>query len=274
MDPQKALIASLKAYYSEHGIGAEENFHCKHEAECKGELPYCNPALRGRDCFSTASEPWIGPNYGLDLKIPKLVFVSLDSGDAGTGSRAIECRDGWAPGVRVAPPKEKRRHWFCTCEIAHRLVCAFDPDLCDTRIEDAEAYFAHTNSARCCQNKGGNRQADPVLFDNCRKFVGPELEIFRPDILVSQGDHAKDAVLKHFSPLRTIYSWPDKGGACKVLRIAGQECLWYHTYHPNQGRGLFWKQREQVILPDDGLSRVVREFIATRDVGNGTAEGA
>jgi hypothetical protein len=278
MDDQKALIGSLKAYYSEHGIGAE-NFRCRHEPECRGSLPIFDPSAPVQDSFSPASEPWTGPRFGETEvpRIPRLVFVSLDSGDAGAeaGSSAIEVRDGWAPGVWVATPKEKRRHWFCTCEIARRLIRTFRSSIADIPIEDAQAYFAHTNSARCCQNKRGNRQADPVLFDNCRKFVGPELEIFRPDVLISQGDYAKDAVVKHFSPpLRTVRTWPDKLGACRVLRIAGQECLWYHTYHPNQGVGFFWKQREQVILPDDGLSCVVRDFITTRDGGNGSAEGA
>jgi hypothetical protein len=278
MDDHKMLIDSLRAYYSEHGIGAE-NFCCKHEAECKGALPYCDPPKRERDCFSTAVEAWIGPDYGVG-NLPRLVFLSLDSGAAFKCRRVIERRDEWHPGHWKERPgweKEKKgwhlSHWFRTCEVARRLLREFDQrvgNISRKDMWDTERYFAHTNSARCCQNKKGNAEAHRILFDNCREFVGPELEILRPDILISQGDWAKLAVQQHFpAPLRTFHSWLGILGECKTLKIGGQECLWYHTYHPNQGGGFFRCQWKIVIEPYEGLPRIVVEFMKAREAGAG-----
>ena len=44
----------------------------------------------------------------------------------------------------------------------------------------------------------GASQADRTLFENCRRFIPEELRLLSPDIIVTQGGPAKDAILKGF----------------------------------------------------------------------------
>jgi hypothetical protein len=56
------------------------------------------------------------------------------------------------------------------------------------------SQWAHTNSGKCSQNKDGHQQASPQLFKNCRKYLGREIRILDPDIIVTQGKPARMAV--------------------------------------------------------------------------------
>jgi len=168
------LLSNLKAFYRENGIGADGEFSCVFKRDCSGNAPNIDLLPR---------ESHVGTRYGIG--VPRLVFVSLDPGSIKPGAdRRIERRDAWKPG-----PKKwnKSRHWYRTCQIAWRVLSASNPALAGMLVEDMEPYFVHVNSARCSQNKSGNAQADFRLFANCRKFIGPELEILQPRILITQG---------------------------------------------------------------------------------------
>jgi hypothetical protein len=53
-------------------------------------------------------------------------------------------------------------------------------------FRDIHKYFAHTNSAKCKDADRKSGQGPPLVFNNCRKFIAPEIEPLRPDILVTQ----------------------------------------------------------------------------------------
>ena len=244
MPPYDDLVPALKAYYEAHGIGAAR-FSCPHSEECSRNSPHFTPAI----------EPHLGRRFGDG--IPRLVFVSLDSGSL-DGDRGIE-RSEAASSWRLAG-RDKIKHWYRTCELAQRILSAFDSSISGIRTEAVASYFAHLNSARCCQNKKGRAQADPILFTNCREYLGPELEIFRPDILITQGRYAETAVRHHFAPVRTTPAPWDTADSYHVLEIGGSQCLFYHTHHPRYARG-FNRQRKLAILPDDGLRAVALTHI-------------
>jgi hypothetical protein len=115
-----------------------------------------------------------------------------------------------------------------------------------------EGYFAHLNSAKCCQNKPAGQQADQILFDNCRQYIGPECAIFEPHIIVTQGDKAKEAVGKRWTNCEER-TYP--GGAGKeniplrIVDVGPRTAVWFHTYHPNQRGGLYHQQRKKWVLP-------------------------
>jgi hypothetical protein len=242
-----SLLQSLKSYYREKGIAAD-GFRCPHIGMCR----------RDKDRFVEATEAHIGLHYGVGM--PRLAFVSLDpgSGSADVESRSLErCsrhQEWTAQGI------VKNRHWYRTCEIAHRILSAFRPSLKDRRVEEMSNYFAHLNSAKCCENNVGNRIGDDILFDNCRDFLGGELDLVGPHILVTQGDQARRAVRQHFPSLNSFRMSACGRPQFDLLRIAEHPCLWYHTYHPNRF-GDFNRQRREVILPDECLQRVVVKFI-------------
>lgn len=182
----------------------------------------------------------MGPRYG-EGTLPRLLFLSLDSGE---GRRDPQQRTGEAVrrqaldcDVAALP---KNRHWYRTHEMAWELLRQFEPHL---TVADTRLHFAHVNSAKCCQNKRGRERADSTLFENCRRFIPGELRILKPDVVVTQGRPAKDAVLKSYGAQqhdkRTVESDRRrfKRDACYetgLIEIEPDEklCLWLHTFHP------------------------------------------
>ena len=124
--------------------------------------------------------------------------------------------------------------------MAYVLLRQFDPQL---SVADARLYFAHVNSAKCRQNKGGRKQVDSTLYENCLRFIPEELRILSPDVVVTQGGRAKDAILNSFSVRRHILRTMESGS--RFRRYAHYETgliefdpdkktsLWIQTYHPN-----------------------------------------
>jgi uracil-DNA glycosylase len=106
-------------------------------------------------------------------------------------------------------------------------------------------FFAHTNSAKCCEHNPGRAKARSVLFKNCRQFIPEELRILAPDVLVTQGHEARRIVAKDL-PLLMHDVREVKGASYEagiIQLTAAKQALWLHTYHPNN-YGLFHPQRK------------------------------
>lgn len=228
------IIQDLKRYYNEVGISATK-FRCEHLSDCK------------RDCtnFTTAIEAYVGSKYGQG-KVPRLLFLSLDSGggEADPEARTMEAcrvREETSCDVNRLP---KNRHWYRTHELAYVLLKDFlpaaelDPQPL-TISPSIHFYFAHTNSAKCCMNKDNQKMADWQMFKNCRQYIAGELSALRPAILVTQGDWAKEAVETSFQ-FTVKGNQKDRGHA--IVIINSREVLWFHTYHPSHFGG-FNRQR-------------------------------
>ena len=252
------MLESLTAFYEANGISPVD-FRCPWRAECSARSPD----------FTEAKASFVGPRYQ-ERTLPRLLFLSLDSG---SGHKNPQRRTAQAVRMReldrdvAALPKN--RHWFRTHEMALELLRQFDAQL---QVADTRLYFAHVNSAKCCQNKSGRETADSTLFENCRRFIPGELRILNPDVIVTQGGRAKDAILKNFEvrrrDVRTVESDPRfrfdaryETGLIK-LKPDSKTCLWLQTYLPNNfGRfnpqrthcwplyaeevGRFWRSRER-----------------------------
>ncbi len=109
-------------------------------------------------------------------------------------------------------------------------------------------------------NKAGNKKADPVLFQNCRGYLKEELSILRPEIIVTQGDEAKKAIVSIRE--KTLSRMDDYAS---VIRLNGDDIFWLHTYHPSN-YGLFNKQRrsnktKKVSLGWEKYSKKAHQFI-------------
>ena len=154
-------------YYEKVGISAL-GFKCKHYRECRSEC-------EDKSKFTKAREPYIGEYYG-KKGIPKLLFLSLDSGDevpcpqCKTIKALREANLIWEPEGRL-----KTKHWYRTHQFAWAVFNGlnkvslskwdigkvnarmhFDPV---KEIHKIKAYFAHTNSAKCCMNNIHAKQA-------------------------------------------------------------------------------------------------------------------
>ena len=251
------MLRRLNAFYESHGI-SPVNFRCPSRSACSAGSPH----------FTEAKMSFVGPRYG-KRNLPRLLFLSLDSGRGRS-----DPRERTAEAVRrrcvdcdvAALPKNT--HWYRTHEMAFALLRQFKPNL---TVADTRFYFAHVNSAKCCQNKSRRKQADSILFENCRRFIPGELDLLSPDIVVTQGGPARTAILKSFSvrpyDVRAVDSPGYTYGAryetgVIELRPGAKRLLWVQTYHPtNFGRfqpqrrycwplyveavGRFWRSREK-----------------------------
>ena len=230
------MLRELNAFYESHGI-SPVGFSCPSRTMCSANSPR----------FTSAKASHVGPSYA-DGELPRLLFLSLDSGSADPDPRQRTAeavrRQNLAMDVAGLP---KNKHWYRTHELALALLRQFKADL---RVADTRLYFAHVNSAKCCQNKDHRRQADRTLFENCRRFIPGELRVLSPDIVVTQGGPAKDAILRSFVVqqhcVEAVEQDRYKNDAHYEVGFIEVEptktSLWLHTYHPGN-YGHFNSQR-------------------------------
>lgn len=250
------MLRRLNLYYERHGI-LPDDFRCASYSACSAGSPK----------FTEAKASHVGPRYG-ERGVPRLLFLSLDSGSAQADPRLRTAeavrRRNLALDVAQLP---RNKHWYRTHEMAFELLRRFKPGL---TVGDTPLYFAHVNSAKCCQNKSERSQADKVLFENCRRFIPGELRLLRPDVVVTQGGWAEEAVRRSFDiqehrrrGLRVEGYKLDARYETGLIELGAEAgtALWLHTYHPNNyGRfnpqrkgcwplyadevGRFWRSRE------------------------------
>ena len=223
------MLRKLNVFYEEHGI-LPDRFRCSSYSACSAGSPG----------FTSAKASYVGPRYE-ERELPRLLFLSLDSGSADPDPRqrtAEAVRQGNLAYDVAALPKNK--HWYRTHEMAFVLLQQFKPEL---TVVDSRLYFAHVNSAKCCQNKSQRQQADKVLFENCRRFIPGELRLLSPDVLVTQGGWAEVAIRKNFDilqhderpvPSSSNYKNDARYETGRIeLEPGAKTVLWLHTYHPN-----------------------------------------
>lgn len=238
------MIQRLRLYYVQNGIGAV-NFRCLHSAACSGE------SVR----FTSAKESFVGLDYERGT-LPRLLFLSLDSGSAETDPRkkTLQAIRGLEMAERIdALPRHK--HWYLTHELAWVLLRQFKPTL---TIGQTSSFIAHANSAKCCQNNAARRQAEDVLFNNCRGFIPGEIRLLEPDIIVTQGMQARRVIEQGFVILEHQAVNAGTGHSVAIVRCGSRRALWIPTYHPSN-YGKFWPQKRECW---SGYAVAVGQFAA------------
>ncbi|MXZ12593.1 MAG: hypothetical protein F4Y78_01075 [Candidatus Dadabacteria bacterium] len=246
----ETMFQRLSRYYQDNGI-LSTSFTCPHKEECSGDSPkFTGP----KSAFVSTGYENRSPN------LPRLLFLSLDSGDGDKDDRnrlpgALRQQEEIERDVLALP---NHKHWYRTHELAWYIFKRFNPDI---RLEDAKGHFAHANSAKCCMNKPGRKQADRVLFRNCRKYLKGELEILCPDVIVTQGAEAKKAVVSFYKPPERI----GEDEYASTILMNSRKVFWLHTYHPGNW-GAFNRQRNfdktrNLALGWDKYSHMIHEFI-------------
>ena len=242
------MLKQLGHFYRMQGIFAT-HFTCRSRPACsKG----CN------DTFDGPKSAAVSTGYQ-DGDLPRLLFVSQDR-----CPEVLDPEERLPSAVRVGMENvnvcglPRNQHWYLTHELAWYVLKCFDKDL---TLERVKHYFAHTNAAKCCQNKRDKSPADWWLFENCRPYLDGEIRVLRPDIIVTQGQRAKDGL----RPIVDIQERIDEF-AC-IVHFNGRRLFWLHTYHPSpNNRWRFYPQRAKD--PETGLcegwqryAEHIREFI-------------
>ena len=244
----ETMFQRLSRYYQDNGI-LSTSFTCPHREECSGGSPK----------FTGPKSAFVSTGYeNRSSNLPRLLFLSLDSGSGDRNDRnrlpeAVRQQEERERDVLALP---KHKHWYRTHELAWYIFKRFRPSI---KLEEAKEHFAHANSAKCCMNKPGRKQADKILFRKCREYLRSELEILRPDIIVTQGAEAKKAVGLFCETFERIDEY------ASIIRMNSRKVFWLHTHHPS-GWGAFNRQRnfdknQNLALGWDKYSRKIYEFI-------------
>jgi hypothetical protein len=238
------MLESLETYYRFNGIYSLD-FHCQHLQSCES----------GNKNFVKAKGAFVGTEYEQGT-LPRLLFLSLDPG---CSERNPEKRT--PEYVRRKEEEEcdvneltKTHHWYLTHKLALTLLKGIKPDL---QLQDTHLYFAHTNSAKCSMNNSHHKQAKNKNFKNCREYIGGEITILKPDILVTQGKFAKVAVEQVLGILEG--SADSRAWSYKRVHIGGKKTLWFQTYHP-RNFGKFKQQKDECFVK---WAKIVSEHYGT-----------
>jgi hypothetical protein len=219
------MLTELTQYYNFKKISAI-NFDCPH---------YRKVCSKGCNNFTCAQEAYVGSEYE-NGELPRILFLSSDPGWPRPNpiGRTLSSLRNELQGANIP----SKGHWHETYEMALMILSSFNKQF---TIDSISPYFAHTNSAKCCQNKKGGKQADDILFEYCKEFIPGELSILLPNILITQGDKARQAVNGAF---KVIY---EQEGLCdyKIIELTNEHrTLWFQSYHPSNF-GRYWPQKKQ-----------------------------
>jgi hypothetical protein len=223
------MLKELSSYYQRNGISPLD-FRCQHLQDCS----------HGNNRFVEAKGAFVGTEYEKGT-LPRLLFVSLDPGSSNSSPKqriveSVRFQEEHECNVAKLP---KARHWYRTHELAWILLKRIKPDL---QLQDTHLYFAHVNSVKCCVSNENHQSAPPVLFRNCQKYIGGEVALLEPNILVTQGKKAREAIQQSY---KISESLGDKSICSHTwIFIEGKKVLWFHTYHP-RNFGKFNQQRRE-----------------------------
>ena len=130
-------------------------------------------------------------------------------------------------------------HWKWT----HRMALAVSVPIAEQKgrppldLDDVHKYFAHGNSARCKSIDRGHRQAPDRLFRNCREFIGEEIQILDPQIIVAQGNLAHQALDScNHGVLRRVQH-PEEANPryhYRIVQIGDHEAMELRVYYPSE----------------------------------------
>lgn len=258
-----AFYEEVMAYYTDNGLSVKD-FRCPEFEKCEKH------AKDG--VIIRSKEPYIGKKYA-EGSIPKLLFLSLDPGKENVEieKRTMKYVSDYVPVEWYVGEKNPciRSHWYRTHEFAFDVfkclnethpalfnfeIGTLDDGRKDNRQPTIGSYFAHTNSAKCCLNLKDSAEADEPLFKNCKAHVIGELGVLKPDILVTQGNRAREvieAAIKQGKYTRCQYTEQNisksgsKNDYC-ILQADGRKIIWIHHNHPTSARwgGGFKKNHE------------------------------
>lgn len=239
------LRRELRDSYVRSGVASGE-FSCP-------QLPSCQKAVGGRE-LSNGSDSHVGSSYGQPFR---LVVASMDRGQ---GSEDIWQR---IRSVEALGSTGLNAHMRGTLHLLRKLI----------RIEAPQVWrhFAMTNTAKCCYSGPGMASVKPALYRNCAPYAVNELDILRPDLIVTQGKKARlftvgrtrvlpgalaEEALEH-ADCNTVEERSLLHRRVKILSLDRTDTLLLESVHPS-ARHYWYRFRDQELPL---LVRVVRHLV-------------
>ena len=241
---EEASIASVEEVIDGNGCydyeGMLSSFRCPKKDSCR---EVCRAEYRPSDedptfLFSPRTECIPVSQYYVEReykgrRIPRIVVVSLS-----------------APKPELKPPcpTEASRscplnpNWRGTTTTVRSLLAPFIDlalagDGGDESTEIIEQLFVHIRTGKCCSNANGSRQEPDQLYKNCGGYLKKEVSILKPDVVVTQGNHAHDMSEKYvFDGIanRTVEDLVDSDSIARIvhLREDTRRVYWLRSRFP------------------------------------------
>jgi hypothetical protein len=135
----------------------------------------------------------------------------------------------------------KQAHWYKTFQFAYEFFEAVTASagLAPIPFAEVNRYFAHTNSAKCKDLEMGTPQGKRRLFTNCSEFIPGEVGALQPQLLVTQGRWATEAIERGANVLKRMTCESHQRYHCDVITIGSTTMLWIGMYHPNARFGAY-----------------------------------
>jgi len=228
---RNSVITRIKRLYKNLKIEPlPGNFNCDYYVECNRSLP-----KKLRKDIVAGNWPYIGVNYGkakIAGKDCRILVVAMDQGGGGEAyGEDFETRQNEWYGAFF---NRVNAHTGGTHLIVKHLVDNKNP-------EDFVAEFAHTNSVKCSPKKEMEQmksESTAMMRKCCRNHLERELEIFKPDLIITEGRGPSDMLKDVLNLSVADYQSRDNttGKVCEVYE--GQPIV---LAGPHPARTLKWK---------------------------------
>lgn len=227
MSELQVYVQRLRAYYDSTGIAAnEESFRCPHYPECSANV--------GSEKFVRAREADLGEEYGQN-DAPRIVVVSSDPASGTRGGFGSQLDE-----LLLAREEDsfnsRKEHWYRTYETVFRFLReTHDPEIL---FDQAATLFAHISAVRCSENNDHGANASSLMARNCRSYFKPELLALRPQVVITQGERAEDAVRTAYDGWRMLVRPTEaKASLWELGGAADESIIWLRLVHPTAWRG-------------------------------------
>jgi hypothetical protein len=238
------------------------SFHCPHYEECS---KHCEI----RDKFHTGTWPYVGAEYGQAIikgHRAKILFVAMERGGKFDPSEVPTLKHT-QDDFRNTAEKRKNPHMGGVAAIMKHLVDEADP-----LSSDPLSYcrqFALTNAVKCVEYTDRmDSGSTPTMIRKCRSHLTEEIDLLKPDLIITQGVHPRETVMKVLRPQREVREFKDESGRKKARILVAGSRLLFTTPHPAARlKGLKWKIGVLPGFLDDAV-RLVRDEFAAMSAGS------
>ncbi len=225
-------------------------FRCPHVEPCS-----MIARRHGRE-FHTGTWPYVGAGYGkarVSGRLTRVLFVAMERG--GTFNPFPEDEPTFADtqmNFRRAAELRCNAHMGGTSEL---MECLVD----DKEAQLYSEQFALTNAVKCVEFT--NSQDSPstsTMMSNCAEHLRAEIILLRPHLVITQGNHPRDIMLRLFHPLRLAEQFSGRAGAAAVL--VGEQFVLLTTPHAARRSGWRWKRGPLPEFLQDAMRRAAKEL--------------
>lgn len=235
-----------------------EAFGCSKKCACRAA---CRCKKKDADFSPPTDGVWVSRYYEerdfRGYSIPRILVLSLSPPEPKQKPKKGD------------PSKDSLNpHWRETLAMVRSILhCHVPTDILpgparrwnDDNVKKIESLFVHVRAAKCCSNANGKRQEPPRIYENCGEYLRKELQILRPDVIITQGNSAHGVAAEHalysFMRVLDIDGVDPKHNVAHIARLKlnrdveardAHPVFWLKSYHPSYYGGFYHQAGEKI----------------------------